>query len=209
MSVERSRTAHPIEGRPHGATMGTWGLWLTLVALSTGLAGLAAAGLYLHAGQEAWPPAELTAPGGGWALAALGLVTLGAVVAHAARQQLRAGAERAATSLLSGATVVLSGGVVVLAADLAQAGFRWDAHAYASLYWVLTVTAAVFAGVGALLLAAVAVQRLTGVVDPERMLELEAAAIYVWWSVAAVAVCLAVAHLLPDPAAATVWVVAA
>jgi heme/copper-type cytochrome/quinol oxidase subunit 3 len=177
-------------------------MWLTLTALSTALAGLAAAGLYLHTGQDAWPPPEVTAPGGGRALAALALAAVGAGLAHAARLRLRAGAEEVATSLLFGAMVASSGTVLVLANDLAAAGFRWDVHAYTSVYWVMTVTAACFAAVGVLMLAAVGVQRLTGVVDPARMLELEVAAGYVWWSVAAIAVCLAVVHLLPDPAAA-------
>jgi heme/copper-type cytochrome/quinol oxidase subunit 3 len=202
MSIERSRTADPVVDVPRGLTMGSWAMWLLITALSTGLAGLAAAGLYLHTGQAAWPPPELTRPGGGMALLALLLVVAVAVLTHRAKVRLRTGALRSAASLLLAAVAVSLAAVLTLARDLAGSGFRWDAHAYASVYWVTTGTAAVFVAIGALLLAAVLVQRLTGVVDPTRMLELEVTAGYVWWTVGAVAVCLAVAHLLPDPSAA-------
>lgn len=199
MSVTRSRTAHPIAEAPHGRTMGAWGMWLTLVCLSTALAGLAAAGLYLHTGQEAWPPPELVRPGRGGAVGAFALTVFAATAAWYGSWRLRHDEETRATGALASAAGAGAGAVAMLARDLTTAGFRWDEHAYASVYWTLTVTAAVLLAIGVLLLVAVVVQRLTGVVDARRMLEVELTAGYLVWCVVAVAVCLAVAHLLPDP----------
>lgn len=201
MSVERSRTAFAVTDEAHGRTVGRWTTWLLLTVLSTFMAGLVAAGLYLHTGQEAWPPAELTRPGRGWALAALGLLVVTAVTANVATSTLRRHRERASTNALAVSAFAAIGTVLALTRDLAAVGFRWDVHAYASIYWVNTAVAAMFVGFAALLLLGVLIQRLVGVVDPTRMLELEASLLYVWWTVGAVAACLAVAHLLPDPAA--------
>lgn len=199
MSIERSRTAHPVVDAPRGLTMGSWAMWITLTALSTGIAGLAAAALYLHSGQPAWPPAELSRPSPLYAVAMIIATTAGALIIHRAKVQLRSGAQQAATaSLLLGGAVTTA--VVLLAAlDIANAGFRWDAHAYASIYWVNTIGAALFVAVGVLMIAAVTVQRLIGVVDEERMLELEVTSGYLWWTIFAVVALLAPAHLLPDP----------
>lgn len=200
MSIERSRTAHAVVDAPRGLTMGSWAMWITLTALSTGIAGLAAAALYLHSGQPAWPPAPLTRPTALYSLAMLALTVAGAIVTHRAKVQLREGQRQAATASLLLAGALTTGVLLVAGLDLANAGFRWDAHAYASIYWVNTIGAATFVAVGVLMLAAVTVQRLIGVVDEERMLELEVTSGYLWWSIFAAAALLSVVHLLPDPA---------
>ena len=200
MSIERSRTAHPVVDAPRGLTMGSWAMWITLTALSTGIAGLAAAALYLHSGQPAWPPAPLTRPTSLYALAMIVLTVAGALVTHRAKVQLRTGRRQAATASLLLAGALTTAVPVVAGFDLANSGFRWDAHAYASIYWVNTIGAATFVVVGVFMLAAVTVQRLIGVVDEGRMLELEVTSGYLWWSIFAVVALLAVVHLLPDPA---------
>lgn len=203
MSIERSRTAIPVVDQPRGLTMGSWAMWITLTALSTGIAGLAAAVLYLHSGQPAWPPAPLARPSVLYAVTALALAAGGSFLLHRAKVQLRSAQERAATGSLLAGGAVLTAAVVTLGLDLANAGFRWDVHAYTSMYWVNTTIAAIFVGVGVLMVAAVTVQRLIGVLDAERMLELEITVGYLWWSVGAAAAILAVTHLLPDPAGGT------
>lgn len=200
MSIVRSRTAHAVVDRPRGRTMGWWALWTTLTALSTGIAGICAAALYLHSGQPAWPPAPLERPGSGYALAMVALTAAGALATHRAKVQLRDTKRRGATGSLLLAGAVTTGVLLLAGVDLANAGFRWDAHAYASVYWTNTVIAAVFVGVGVIMQAAVTVQRLIGVLDEERMLELELTSDYLWWCIPAVSAVLAVAHLLPDPA---------
>lgn len=203
MSIERSRTAHPVVDDPRGLTMGSWAMWITLTALSTGIAGLLAAGLYLHSGQPAWPPAELSRPSPLPAWLMIGGTTVAAVLTHRAKVLLRAAKRQGATTALLVAGAVATAVVLTAAADVATAGFRWDVHAYASIYWILTLSAAVFVAVGVLMLAAVAVQRLIGVVDEDRMLELEVTSGYLWWSIPAVVSLLAVVHLLPDPSGGT------
>jgi heme/copper-type cytochrome/quinol oxidase subunit 3 len=199
MSVHRSRTAHPVTDRPRGLTMGTWGAVLLLVVLSTALAGLAAAGLYLHSGQPAWPPPPLERPGS-W-LAVLGTLLAGAGAGTATLANLRLRRdERPMPSLLLLVTgVLLTGSLVVLGRDIAGTTFTWSDHAYASVYIVNTAIAALFVAVGLLMVGALLIQRLVGVVDGRRMLEADVTVLYLWWVVPAVAVCLAVAHLLPDP----------
>lgn len=202
MSIERSRTAWPVVDQPRGLTMGSWSMWLTLTALTTGLAGIVAAALYLHSGQPAWPPAPLRRPGGGYALLLLASAGAGAAVLDRAKRQLRRAEHQRATLSLLVSGALLTAAPLLAGLDLARAGFRHDAHAYASVYWVNTILAAVLVGVAVVMVAAVTIQRLIGVVDEARMLELEVAAGYAWWSVPAAAALLAAAHLLPDPGGA-------
>lgn len=199
MSTHRSRTADPLPDAPPGSTMGTWGLWLTIAVLLAGLGGLGAAALYLHSGQPAWPPADIAAPAAGGAL--IGVVLVGASLAAAilARTRLVAGHDAIVAPLLLLAAGLSGASVWVLVNDLLAAPFRWDEHAYTSVYWVLTASAATFVGVGTLMLGAVVVQRLTGVLDQRRMLELEVALTYLCFAVVAAVVLLGLVHLLPDP----------
>ncbi len=197
MAVWHSRTAHPIGERARTAAMGTWGLWLTLAVLATFVAGLAAAALYLHTGQQAWPPPDIRPPSGRPAAIALALTVLGAAAGDHARRVMGRGGRRAAAVALATATTAQSTGFVVLVAHLGTLPFHWGDHAYASVYWVHTAFAAWFVGVSALVLAAVLVQTLVGLVDPQRHLELTNAAIHAWFATAAGAVLLALVHLLP------------
>ncbi|MEX1177982.1 MAG: hypothetical protein WEB09_05935 [Nitriliruptor sp.] len=199
MSVHRSRTAHAVTDRPRGLTMGMWGAVLLLVVLSTALAGLAAAGLYLHTGQDAWPPEPLVRPGSWPAVFGTVLAAAGAAAATVANLELRRDRRPVPSLLLMVAGGLLLGSIVVLARDLVGTDFTWSDHAYASIYIVNTAVAAFFVALGLLMVGALLVQRLVGVVDAGRMLEADITVLYLWWTVGAVAVCLAVAHLLPDP----------
>jgi heme/copper-type cytochrome/quinol oxidase subunit 3 len=195
----RSRTAHPVVDRPRGLTMGMWGAILLLVVLTTGLVGVAAAGLYLHTGQPAWPPPPLTRPGSWLAVIAIAVAISGNVAATAANLRLRADTRPAPSLLLLIGGALLTTSVVILGSDIAAAPFHWADHAYASVYIVLTAIAACFLGIGVLMVAALLVQRLVGVVDSGRMLEADITVVYLWWAVLAAMVCLGVVHLLPDP----------
>ncbi|MEX1163052.1 MAG: hypothetical protein WEB03_05680 [Nitriliruptor sp.] len=198
MATTRSRTAHPVTDQPRGLTMGMYGAILLLVAMTAGLAGLATAGFYLHTGQDAWPPEPLVRPGSWLAVLATVLCIAGAATATVAAMRLRRD-ERPAPSLLLMITgFLLTGSVVVLGRDLGATGFHWGDHAYASVYVINTASALVFIAVGILMVAAALVQRLVGVVDSGRMLEIDITVVYLWWVVMAMTVCLAVAHLLPD-----------
>lgn len=181
--------------------MGMWGAVLLLVVLTTGLAGIAAAGLYLHTGQPAWPPAPLERPGSWPAVIAIALALVGNVAATLAAIKLRADARPAPSMLLLTSAVLLTSSVVVLGGDVAAVPFHWADHAYASVYVILTAIAAVFVAVSALMVVAVLIQRLVGVVDSGRMLEADITVLYLWWAVPAMMVCLGVVHLLPNPGA--------
>lgn len=181
--------------------MGMWGAILMLIVLTTALAGLAAAGLYLHTGQPAWPPAPLERPGSWPAVGAIALALAGTIAATAATIRLRADERPAPSLLLLVSGALLTASAVVLGGDIAATPFHWADHAYASVYVVLTAFAAFFVALSALMVAAVLVQRLVGVVDSGRMLEADITVLYLWWAVPAMTVCLAVVHLLPDPGA--------
>ncbi|WP_052666670.1 hypothetical protein [Nitriliruptor alkaliphilus] len=199
MPATRSRTAHPVVDPTRGLTMGMWGAILLLIVLTTGLVGVAAAGLYLHTGQPAWPPPPLERPGSWPAVIAVALAIAGNVAATAANLRLRADARPAPSLLLLVSGVLLTTSVVVLGSDIAATPFHWADHAYASVYVVLTAIAASLVGVSVLMVAAVLVQRLVGVVDSGRMLEADITVVYLWWAAPAAAVLLGVVHLLPDP----------
>ncbi len=197
MAVQHSRTAEPIGERARTSAMGTWGLWLTLTVVATFVAGLAAAALYLHTGQEAWPPPFIEPPSGLPASIAAVLSVLGGLVATRARSTMGAERRRGAAIALAGAVGLHTAAVVTLVAHLWQLPFPHDAHAYASVYWILTGFAAWFLGVSVLVLVGVLVQTLVGFVDPDRHLELTHAAIHAWFAAAAALVLLALVHLLP------------
>lgn len=197
MGIHTSRTAEPLPGARPGATMGTWGLWLTITVLVMFVAGMAAAALYLHTGQSRWPPEGFAAPARTWALLGVALAAAAAASGTAALRRMRVGDQPGATLLLTASLIAVAASVLALAHDLGTAGFRWDEHAYTSVYWVLTGTSAVFAGVGVLVTVAVIVQTLVGLIDDARHLELTNAVIYLWFSAATTVVLLALVHLLP------------
>lgn len=198
MSVHTSRTAEPLPEGGRGHAVGTWGLWWGLLTLALFVAGFAAAALYLHTGHEAWPPEGIEAPGMGYAAGSVALTVAAAALLTFARRQMRAGARRPAAVLMAASSVLLTASVVVLIADLQRAGFRWDTHAYGSIYWTLTAAAALFVAVGVLMTAAVLVQTLVGLVDEYRHLELTNTLFTVWFAVLTAVVLLALVHLLPS-----------
>jgi heme/copper-type cytochrome/quinol oxidase subunit 3 len=179
--------------------MGMWGAILLLVVLTTALAGIAAAGLYLHTGQPAWPPAPLERPGSWAAIWSILLCLGGNLAATGAAIGLRADARPAPSLLLLVSGALLTASVVVLGQDIVSVPFHWGDHAYASVYVILTAIAAFFVAVSTLMVAALLVQRLVGVVDSGRMLEADITVLYLWWALPAMMVCLGVVHLLPDP----------
>jgi hypothetical protein len=182
--------------------MGMWGAILLLVTLSTGLGGGGGVGPSLPTRQPAWPPPPLQRPGAWPAVWSLLLCFGGNVAATAAAVKLRADARPAPSVLLLISGALLTGSVVVLGQDIAAVPFHWADHAYASVYVIHTAIAAFFAVVSLLMVAALLIQRLVGVVDSGRMLEADITVVYLWWALPAMAVCLGVVHLLPDPGGA-------
>lgn len=207
MSATRSRTAEPLRGDQTAHSMGFWGLVLGLIVLVMFVAGLAAAALYLEAGQPrdvvtgetsaGWPPPGIDQPARLLAGIAV-LATIGAAVSlTAALRRITADATQQATSLVGvGAATSIAAGVL-LVVDLLQTPFSWDDHAYTSIYWALTGATILFVGVAALLAASVLVQLLTGVIDARRHLELYNSAVYAWFTVLVTTLLLALVHLLP------------
>ncbi len=196
MHAGRSRTAEPLPGGPRAAAMGTWGIVLTLVALAMFVAGLAAAALYLETGHDAWPPAEIPRPSGVRAWVGAAALVLAAGVATVVLRQVRSAS---GAPIVTHAVVVVTTvtGALFLAADLRAAPFRWDLHAYTSVYWVLTGVAVVLAAVVALMAVAVFVQMTTGVIDAERHLEVGNTVLMLWFTAATTVILLALVHFLP------------
>ncbi len=208
MSVRWSRTAERIGDGRTGAAMGTWGLWLALVVLLLFVAGMATAALYLETGRPgqdatgrpeagAWPPAGVEVPTPTRAMVAFGALLLAALLLGLATRRVATGATKAGAGLVLLSVVVEGGGAALLVADLLAAPFRWDEHAYTSVYWVLTATAILFAVVGVLMAFGVLLQLLTGVVEPRRHLELRNSAWYLVFVSLTAAILLGLVHGLP------------
>jgi heme/copper-type cytochrome/quinol oxidase subunit 3 len=197
MAIETSRTTQPVTENPRGGAMGTWGLWLGIIVQLMFTAGLATAALYLETNQPAWPPEGIQVPGRGWAWLSVALAAAGSAGTTWALWRMRSGGRRLAALSLAWGGLAYTGSVVALAADLRAAGFRWDEHSYTSVYWSLTGFAITYLSIGAMMIAAVLVQTVTGVVDERRHLELSNTAMYVWVAFATSAGLLALVHYLP------------
>lgn len=197
MSIHTSRTADTLPGAGRGAAMGTWGMWLGLIVMAMFVAGLAAAALYLHTGQEAWPPEGIERPGSGLAVLATVLAFAAAATLTVGLVRIGASARRRAAVAMALASVLLVAAVTTLVADIQGLTFRWDVHAYGSVYWILTAGAAFFLSVGVLMTGATLLQAVVGLVDEGRHLELTNTVYYLWFTALTTAVLLGLVHLLP------------
>lgn len=146
-------------GRVAARATSWWGMTLGVAALASMLSTIIFAALFLRGVSGAWPQAparSLVMPGLVLALTLASAVTVG--WAH------RSVRTRSRARLQTGSAVgsVLGVGILAAAAsDLATVGFRWDAHAYGSVYWlgVGFQGMATLAGVVMMLAAAVQVWR--------------------------------------------------
>lgn len=197
MAIETSRTTQPVTENPRGGAMGTWGMWLGIIVQLMFTAGLATAALYLETNQPEWPPEGIEVPGRGWAWLSVALAAAGSAATTWALARMRAGSRRQAALNLAWGGAAYTGSIVALVVDLGAAGFRWDEHAYTSAYWSLTGFVITYLGIGAMMIAAVLVQTMTGVVDEHRHLELSNTAGYVWVAFGTSAALLALVHYLP------------
>ncbi|MFA9432990.1 hypothetical protein [Egicoccus sp. AB-alg2] len=198
MFARRSRTAHPVtdEGL-RGLTVGAWGMLQTIIVLAVGTAGFATAALYLHSGQPAWPPDGIAPPGAGRGVASV-VASVGACVAIVvARRRCLAEARPDTALALLAAGALLVGAIVPLVLDLGALPFRWDVHVYASLYWVITGVVVTYHAVALLMVGATLGQRLVGLIDRDRMLELDNTVLMVFFTALAGAALLALLHWLP------------
>lgn len=194
----RSRTADAVtvEGH-HGLTMGAWGMWLTIVVLGTGVLGLAAAALYLQTGAPEWPPETIARPDVGRAVLSLVLATVACATTYVSRGWLRRDVDTGTAVLLMVSAALAAAATATLIVDIQALPFRWDEHAYASVYWVLTAGAATFLGISTLMLVAVLMQRLVGLVTPDHRLEADLTLMFLVFSTVVAAALLALVHLLP------------
>jgi heme/copper-type cytochrome/quinol oxidase subunit 3 len=197
MRTHTSRTAFPIRGAKQGYPIGIWGIWLTMAVLLAALAGLVVSVVYLYWGQESWPPPGFETPPLARGAIAL-LLALGACLStFLAVRQLRTDREQIAGHTLFGALVLGAGSLAALVSDLAGAPWRWDEHVYTSLFWLMIGNAAVFVGVSTLMVAAVLVQRIAGMVDAGRHLEVEVTAVFWFFTLLTVLSAFGTVHLLP------------
>lgn len=204
MRADRSRTAQPLRGPRTQRAMGAWGLMLTLLVLAMFVAGLATAALYLETGQPgqvggatAWPPDGIHRPGWGRAGVSLLLTAAATIAIVAAARTMASGRPPTAAAIVFTSVAAWVAAALMLAADLASVPFRWDEHAYTSVYWVLTGTTIIFVAIAVLVAGSVLIQILTGVVDADRNLELTTTAGYAIFTLATAVVLLGLVHLLP------------
>ena len=197
MRTHTSRTAFPIRGARQGNPIGIWGIWLTMAVLLAALGGLVVSVVYLYWGQEAWPPEGFTTPPLSRGAIALALALAAAPLTFLALRLLRSGNERAGGHVLFGALLVGLGSLTALVADLALAPWSWDEHVYTSLFWLMVGNAATFVTISTLMVAAVLVQRIAGVVDAGRHLELEVTAVFWFFTLLTVIAAFGTVHLLP------------
>ena len=197
MGTRTSRTAYPIRGAKQGGAIGTWATWLTMAVLGTALSGLAVSAVYLYWGQEQWPPEGFEEPAVGLGALALALAIGATALTFASVRVLRSGAELTAGHLIFGGLLLGGGSLAALVMDLVTAPWHWDEHVYSSLFWVLVGNAALFVAVAVLMSAAVLVQRIAGVLDAGRHLELEITVVFWAFAVATVVTAFGLVHLLP------------
>lgn len=199
MFGRRSRTVIPLseDGTLQGQAVGMWGMWQTIIVLVVGTAGFATAALYLHSGQPDWPPPGVTPPGIGAGALSVVLAFGACGAGLVARRRLLADARPDTALALLAAIGLLVAAIAVLAFDLASVPFRWDEHVYTSMYWTFTGVVAVFHGTAVLMLGSVLLQRLSGLLDRERMLELDVTLLMVFFTAGAALVLLGLLHWLP------------
>lgn len=192
-----SRTATPIRGVRQGQPIGAWTAWMTLGIFAVATSTLLVSHVYLYWGQDVWPPPGYQAPALLRATIAMVLVVVGGALTFAALRAMRAGRERTSGHILFAAALVLAGCLTALIVDMTAAPWLWDEHVYTSLFWLNAGYAALFVAMSLLMLLALVIQRVAGVLDAERHLELQVVTILMIHTVAVVAVAYIMAYLLP------------
>jgi cytochrome c oxidase subunit I+III len=120
-------------------TVGRSGMMLLILISWTALACLLFSYFYIRLVNEVWPPEGFELPNLTLALISGGLLLLSGGAIYWALQGIRTGHNR---RLALGLAVNLSLGAVVIGLqifDLTQLEFRWDTHAYGSLFYTLGV----------------------------------------------------------------------
>ena len=197
MTVQSSRFARPVApGAEHARTIGWWGMLLGIIALAHFVGALVVAYLYLRAGHAEWPPAgvelpQLTLPAVATALTA--------VAATLATLEVRWTARHGPVGMAGALGAMLTGilAIVVRAAVLTDAGFRWDEHAYGSLYWLLNATDITLVAAAVIGSATILAQHAMGDYDTEHHDEIRVLSLYWWFAVAASVALYVVTNLVP------------
>jgi cytochrome c oxidase subunit III len=189
MTVRSSRFTRPIApGAEEARTIGWWGMILGIIALAHLVGSLIVAYLYLRAGHTDWPPTGVERPD--LLLPALAPV-LTAAAAVLATLEVR-WTERGAILGMLGASGAIAVGLVAVLARvyaLSDTGFRWDEHAYGSIYWLLHGTDVTLVGSGVIGSAVLLAQHAMGYYDEQRTDEIRVLSLY-WWFVVAASVAL-------------------
>jgi heme/copper-type cytochrome/quinol oxidase subunit 3 len=196
---QRSRTVIPLDDDTliRGRAVGLWGMWQAIIVLVVATAGLVAAALYLHSGQPAWPPPDVTAPSVMPAALSTALAIAACFTVVGARRRLLAEARPDTAIALLATLALLVASIAVLAVALSNAPFRWDEHVYTSLHWTFYATVMTYHATTVLMVGAVLLQRLSGLLDPRRALELDNTILMVFFTTIAAIALLGVVHYLP------------
>jgi cytochrome c oxidase subunit I+III len=175
---------------------GWWAVLMSLLIVGSLFASLVFSYFYLWLGSTAWPPAGFVpVPGLAWTALSLAACV---ILQWAARRELAKDNRRRACTLLAGVALASSVHLVLLAGVVKVATGVPQAHAYASVTWLL----AGFHGLHMIVLAIAAVWLLLrvhrGYVRPRR--DLEARIVFALGRYAFVqgTIVLAIIHLFPD-----------
>ena len=184
--------------RNDSASVGWWGLMVTLVVDGAVLASLIFTYFFLWTARPMpWPPEGSSLPGAVWPAAMIGLTFAGWIACEVAARLNRAD-RRLATAL----ALVLSAGLALAAGTLmtlwpGHLAVNPTTHAYGAAFWTLTGYAAIHAGLGAFAALWCCLRLALGMIDSWRSQALHLAVL--WWRFAAPSVALVLAILAGFP----------
>lgn len=115
-----------------------WGVLGAVTIELTVVAALIVSYFYLGMGAEHWPPVEVGSPDLLWPSVNLVLLLASAGTMYWAGWGINRGSQTILT-VGTGASVFLASLVLVLRGlQLGQLDFRWDSHAYGSIFWTIS-----------------------------------------------------------------------
>jgi cytochrome c oxidase subunit 3 len=174
-----------------------WGVLLLVAIESTAMGLLLVSHFYLRGNYDAWPPTAMNAAG--FRLAILQAALLGAsyvpmVLSVRAARRERLGGTRL---WLLVATVLGAAALVVRGFEIPCIPFRWDSHAYGSVFWMIFGLHITHVLTGVLENAMIIMLLFTGPVEEKHFGDVEASALLWYFSIIEWAPAFAVLYLAP------------
>jgi cytochrome c oxidase subunit I+III len=177
-----------VEVRAGGSrAVARWGMSLVILIIGIALTALLLTYFYLRLENTAWPPANIAPPQWPYALASAALLLGSAIPIYVALRGILAGNQQ---RLKLGLILAWLGAVAAVALQvfaLRQEGFTWQAHAYASVFMVLSGFVLLITLVGLIMLGVVIFWAFRGSYSARRHVAIDnvlrfwVALVAVWW----------------------------